>query len=112
MHALHATVARVVPDAVDVESDRVRLATAQMDALRLRLLELAADVSSSVRRGLGAARFSTVRADAEIHGCGVAGTPGHLEVHPGHAGPRAMKPSAGQPFTPMLTEPPTSYMEQ
>jgi hypothetical protein len=52
MHALRATVARVAPDAVSVESDRVRLATAQMDTLRLRLLKVAAYVSSSVRRVL------------------------------------------------------------
>lgn len=50
MHALRATVSRVAPDIVDVESDRVRLATAQMDTLRLRLLKVAALVSSSVRR--------------------------------------------------------------
>ncbi len=52
MHALRATIARVAPDVVYVESDRVRLATAQMDALRLRLLKVAAYVSSSVRRVL------------------------------------------------------------
>jgi len=52
MHALRATVARVAPDIIYVESDRVRLATAQMDTLRLRLLKVAAYVSSSVRRVL------------------------------------------------------------
>lgn len=52
MHALRATVARVAPSVVYVESDRVRLATAQMDTLRLRLLKVAACVSSSVRRVL------------------------------------------------------------
>lgn len=52
MHALRATVARVAPDVVYVESDRVRLATAQMDTLRLRLLKVAAYVSASVRRVL------------------------------------------------------------
>ena len=52
MHALRATVARVAPDVVYVESDRVRLATAQMDTLRLRLLKVAAYVSLSVRRVL------------------------------------------------------------
>lgn len=52
MHALRATVARVAPEVVDVETDRVRLATAQMDTLRLRLLKVAAYVSSSVRRVL------------------------------------------------------------
>jgi hypothetical protein len=52
MHALRATVARVAPEVVYVESERVRLATAQMDTLRLRLLKVAAYVSSSVRRVL------------------------------------------------------------
>lgn len=52
MHALRATVARVAPGVVYVETDRVRLATAQMDTLRLRLLKVAAYVSSSVRRVL------------------------------------------------------------
>jgi hypothetical protein len=52
MHALRATVARVAPDVVYVSTDRVRLATAQMDTLRLRLLKVAAYVSSSVRRVL------------------------------------------------------------
>ena len=50
MHALRATVARVAPDVIHVEADRLRLATAQMDTLRLRLLKVAAYVSSSVRR--------------------------------------------------------------
>jgi hypothetical protein len=40
------------------------------------------------------------------------GGPGHLEVHPGHASTRAMKPSAGRPVTPTITRPLTSYMEQ
>lgn len=44
MHALRATVACVV------STDRVRLATAQMDTLRLRLFKVAAYVISSVRR--------------------------------------------------------------
>jgi hypothetical protein len=52
MHALRATVARVAPEVVYVSMDRVRLATAQMDTLRLRLLKVAAQVSSSVRRVL------------------------------------------------------------
>ena len=52
MHALRATVARVAPDVVEVSTDRIRLATAQMDTLRLRLLKVAAYVSSSVRRVL------------------------------------------------------------
>lgn len=52
MHALRATVARVAPEVVYVETDRGRLATAQMDTLRLRLLKVAAYVSSSVRRVL------------------------------------------------------------
>jgi hypothetical protein len=52
MHALRATVARLAPEVVDVSTDRVRLATAQMDTLRLRLLKVAAQVSSSVRRVL------------------------------------------------------------
>lgn len=52
MHALRATIARVAPEVVDVSTDRVRLATAQMDTLRLRLLKVAAQVSSSVRRVL------------------------------------------------------------
>jgi hypothetical protein len=52
MHALRATVAQVAPEVVYVSTDRVRLATAQMDTLRLRLLKVAAQVSSSVRRVL------------------------------------------------------------
>jgi len=52
MHSLRATIARVAPDVVYVSTDRVRLATAQMDTLRLRLLKVAAYVSSSVRRVL------------------------------------------------------------
>lgn len=50
MHALRATVARVAPAPEYVSTDRVRLATAQMDTLRLRLLKVAAHVTSSVRR--------------------------------------------------------------
>lgn len=42
MHALRATVARVAPAVEYVSTDRVRLATAQMDTLRLRLLKVAA----------------------------------------------------------------------
>lgn len=45
-------VARVAPDVVHVSTGRVRLATTQMDTLRLRLLKVAAYVSSSVRRVL------------------------------------------------------------
>lgn len=52
MHALRATIARVSPEVEHVETDRVRLATAQMDTLRLRLLKVAAHVTSSVRRVL------------------------------------------------------------
>lgn len=52
MHALRATVAQVAPEATDVSTDRVRLATAQMDTLRVRLLKVAALVTSSVRRVL------------------------------------------------------------
>ena len=52
MHALRATVARVAPEVTYVSTDRVRLATAQMDTLRLRLLKVAAHVTASVRRVL------------------------------------------------------------
>jgi hypothetical protein len=52
MHALRATVARVAPAVEYVSTDRVRLATAQMDTLRLRLLKVAAHVTTSVRRVL------------------------------------------------------------
>ena len=52
MHALRATVARVAPAVEYVATDHVRLATAQMDTLRLRLLKVAAHVTSSVRRVL------------------------------------------------------------
>ena len=52
MHALRATVARVAPAVAYVSTDRVRLASAQMDTLRLRLLKVAAHVTSSVRRVL------------------------------------------------------------
>jgi hypothetical protein len=52
MHALRATVARVAPAVEDVSTDRVPLATAQMDTLRLRLLKVAAHVTASVRRVL------------------------------------------------------------
>lgn len=52
MHALRATVARVALSVEHVSTDRVRLATAQMDTLRLRLLKVAAHVTASVRRGL------------------------------------------------------------
>jgi hypothetical protein len=52
MHALRAAVARVAPDVVYVSTERVQLATAQMDTLRLRLLKVAAYISSSVRRVL------------------------------------------------------------
>jgi hypothetical protein len=52
MHALRATVAQVAPEVTSVSTDRVRLATAQLDTLRLRLLKVAAHVTSSVRRVL------------------------------------------------------------
>ena len=52
MHALRATVAQVAPEVTYVSTDRVRLATAQLDTLRLRLLKVAAHVTSSVRRVL------------------------------------------------------------
>jgi len=52
MHALRATVARVAPAVEYVSTERVRLATAQMDTLRLRLLKVAAHVTASVRRVL------------------------------------------------------------
>jgi hypothetical protein len=52
MHALRSTVARVAPAVEYVSTDRVRLATAQMDTLRLRLLKVAAHVTTSVRRVL------------------------------------------------------------
>jgi hypothetical protein len=52
MHALRSTVARVAPAVEYVSTDRVRLATAQMDTLRLRLLKVAAHVTASVRRVL------------------------------------------------------------
>jgi hypothetical protein len=52
MHALRAEVAQVAPPELYVETDRVRLPVAQMDTLRLRLLKVAAYVTSSVRRVL------------------------------------------------------------
>lgn len=52
MHALRVTVAQVAPEVTYVSTDRVRLATAQMDTLRLRLLKVAAHITSSVRRVL------------------------------------------------------------
>lgn len=52
MHALRSTVARVAPAVEYASTDRVRLATAQMDTLRLRLLKVAAHVTTSVRRVL------------------------------------------------------------
>jgi Transposase DDE domain group 1 len=52
MHALRATVARVAPAVEYVSTEHVRLATAQMDTLRLRLLKVAAHVTASVRRVL------------------------------------------------------------
>lgn len=52
MHALRTTIALVAPETLYVSTDRVRLATAQMDTLRLRLLKVAAHVTSSVRRVL------------------------------------------------------------
>lgn len=52
MHALRGTVARVAPAELYVATDRVRLPVAQMDTLRLRLLKVAAHVTSSVRRVL------------------------------------------------------------
>jgi hypothetical protein len=53
MHAFRAVVARVAPVvAADAETQPMRLATAQMDTLRLRLLKVAAVVVTSVRRAL------------------------------------------------------------
>jgi hypothetical protein len=52
MHALRVTVARIAPAEEYVSTDRIRLATAQMDTLRLRLLKVAAHVTTSVRRVL------------------------------------------------------------
>ena len=52
MHALRATIAIVAPAVEYVSTDRVRLATAQMDTIRLRLLKVAAHVTFSVRRVL------------------------------------------------------------
>jgi hypothetical protein len=40
MHALRATVARVAPDTIYIESDRVRLATAQMDTSFLTIVRV------------------------------------------------------------------------
>ena len=52
MHALRATLAEVTPEPEDVSTDRIRLGVAQMDRIRLRLLKVAALVTSSVRRVL------------------------------------------------------------
>lgn len=52
MHALRATISEVVPEPEFVSTDRVRLGAAQMDTIRLRLLKVAAIVTSSVRRAL------------------------------------------------------------
>jgi hypothetical protein len=52
MHAFRTTIARVAPAEEYVSTDRVRLATAQMDTIRLRLLKVAAHVTTSVRRVL------------------------------------------------------------
>ena len=51
-HALRATVARVAPVSDPPDGPSLRLSTAQMDTLRLRLLKVAAHVVSSVRRVL------------------------------------------------------------
>jgi hypothetical protein len=52
MHALRAVVARVAPVVAPVGEKPLRLAVAQMDTLRLRLLKVAVHVVSSVRRVL------------------------------------------------------------
>ena len=52
MLALRDTLARVAPDPELVSTDRVRLGVAQMDTIRLRLLKVAARITSSVRRVL------------------------------------------------------------
>lgn len=52
MHALRVTVARVAPIVAPPGGPDLRLATAQMDTLRLRLLKVAVQVVSSVRRVL------------------------------------------------------------
>ncbi|MCW5806637.1 MAG: transposase [Deltaproteobacteria bacterium] len=52
MHALRTAVAEVAPSELAVETDRVRLPVAQMDTLRVRLLKVAAHVTTSVRRVL------------------------------------------------------------
>jgi hypothetical protein len=52
MHALRGVVAKVAPIAAPLGEKPLRLATAQMDTLRLRLLKVAAVVVSSVRRVL------------------------------------------------------------
>lgn len=50
MHALRATLAEVAPETECVDTDHVRLGVAQMDTIRVRLLKVAALVTSSVRR--------------------------------------------------------------
>jgi hypothetical protein len=52
MHALRATLAEVAPEPEYVSTDRIRLGVAQMDRIRVRLLKVAAFVTSSVRRVL------------------------------------------------------------
>jgi hypothetical protein len=52
MLALRDTLAGVAPDPEFVSTDRVCLGVAQMDTIRLRLLKVAARVTSSVRRVL------------------------------------------------------------
>lgn len=52
MHALRVTLARVAPEVEYVSTDRLCLGRAQMDTIRLRLLKVAALVTSSVRRVL------------------------------------------------------------
>lgn len=50
MHKLRATLAQVAPEPVIVSTDVVSLGVAQMDRIRVRLLKVAAIVTSSVRR--------------------------------------------------------------
>lgn len=52
MHALRGVVGKVAPVVAPVGEKHLRLATAQMDTLRLRLLKVAVSVTSSVRRVL------------------------------------------------------------
>jgi hypothetical protein len=52
MHALRNTVAEVAPVVVLADGPKLRLGVAQMDTLRLRLIKVAVQVISSVRRVL------------------------------------------------------------